>query len=207
MARAAVASGDIGWRESAHANETLTNPVRWDGGGLLTVAVQYNRLDILRLLLDFGFDPDERVSSGGGEWVAYSQRYPLWHSAALGRRDMAELLLDRGADPNVHVDSSGSAIYSAYSHKQWEMADFLRNRGGIVTADIAGLYRQTEVAQELLSAGPVSESVVKDLLHYGASGGAVEIVRMALPHVTWPREDGRWFSPLTEPLSFWHHIP
>ena len=33
-----------------------------DRGGLLTVAVRHNRPEILWLLLDFGFDPDERVS-------------------------------------------------------------------------------------------------------------------------------------------------
>lgn len=82
-----------------------------------------HRPDILTFLLDCGFDPIERVSGGEGDWVAYSQGYPLWTSAALGRRELAEILLTRGADPNVHVDSRGSAVHSAYSHKQWEMVD------------------------------------------------------------------------------------
>ena len=38
-------------------------------------------------------------------------------------------------------------------------------------------------------------------------GGAVEVVRMALEKIDWPPNDTRWFGPLTEPLSFWHHIP
>lgn len=87
-------------------------------------------MEVLEFLLECGFDPDERVSSGGGDWVACSQGYPLWYAAALGRRDMAEALLDHGADPNVHVDSSGSAVYSAYSHKQWELVELLRARAG-----------------------------------------------------------------------------
>ena len=45
------------WLRARHAEGTLVNPVRWDGGGLLTVAVRHNRPEMLALLLDFGFDP------------------------------------------------------------------------------------------------------------------------------------------------------
>ncbi len=142
-ARAAVAAGDLDWLRARHAAGTLSNPIRWDEGGLLTVAVRHNQPDVLKLLLDWAFDPDERVSDGEGDWVAYSQGYPLWYSAALGKREMAETLLQRGANPNVHVDSSGSAVYSAFSHKQWDMVELLRRHGGVVSADTAAIYRQT----------------------------------------------------------------
>ena len=56
-ARTAVAQGNIGWLRARHAAGTLTNSIRWRGGGLLTVAVEHNRPDILTLLLDYGFDP------------------------------------------------------------------------------------------------------------------------------------------------------
>ncbi len=217
MARAAVASGDIEWLRAQHAQGALQNVVRWDGGGLLTVAVQHNRPEILQLLLDYGFDVDERVSSGEGDWTAYSQGYPLWHCAALGRLDMAETLLRRGASPNVHVDSSGSAVYSAYSHQQWDMVDLLRRHGGMVSADIAATYRRTELARQMLAdemRGTLPEGTVssgrplaEELLHSGAGGGDPEIVGMALERIDWPRNDPRWFGQLTEPLYFWHHIP
>ena len=216
-ARAAVATGDLAWLRARHAAGSLTNQVRWDDGGLLTVAVQNNQMETLLLLLDCGFDPDERVSSGEGDWVAYSQGYPLWHCAALGRYEMAEVLLRRGASPNVHVDSSGSAVYSAYSHRQWDMVELLRRHGGIVSADIAALYRQTDLVREMLAddargtlhQGVVSpgKSLAEELLHFGGSGGDPEIVRMALGRIAWPLDDIRWFRCLTEPLSFWHHIP
>ncbi len=205
-ARAAVAAGDIGWLRARHAEGTLVNPIRWDGGGLLTVAVRHNRPEILQLLLDYGFDPDERVSSGEGDWVAYSQGYPLWSCAALGRREMAEILLERGANPNVHVDSSGSAVYGAYSHKQWGMVELLCRHGGVVSADTAAIYRQTDLARQML-ADDSRGALAEELLRFGASGGDPEIVRMALDRIEWPREDPRWFRCLTEPLSFWHHIP
>ncbi len=217
-ARAAVASGDVEWLRARLAEgTTFVNPVRWDGGGLLTVAVRHNRPEMLRLLLDLGFDPDERVSSGEGDWVAYSQGYPLWYCAALGRREMAEMLLQRGASPNVHVDSSGSAVYSAYSHKQWDMVELLRRHGGVVSADTTAIYRLTDLARQMLAddaRGTLPEGIVspgkplaEELLRFGASGGDPEIVRMSLERIDWQRNDPRWFGCLTEPLYFWHHIP
>ncbi len=203
-ARAAVARGNAEWLRARHGAGTLTNLIRWDDGGLLTVAVEHDRPDILTLLLDFGFDPNERVSGGEGDWVAYSQGYPLWRCAALGRLALAKILLDRGADPNVHVDSSGSAVYSAYSHKQWEMVDLLRKHGGEVTADIAAIYRQTELIRQMLASGKADPV---EILRHGASGCDPEIVGMALEHIQWPAHDERWFGMLREPLYFWHHIP
>ena len=215
-ARTAVASGDMEWLRARQAEGTFVNPVRWDGGGLLTVAVRHNRPEMLTALLDFGFDPDERVSIGEGDWVAWSQGYPLWCCAALGRREMAEILLQRGANPNVHVDSSGSAVHSAYSHKQWDMVELLRRHGGVVSADTAALYRQTDLARQMLADeargtlhGIVSpgKPVAEELLNFGASGGDPEIVRMSLERIDWPRDDLRWFRILAQPLGFWHHIP
>ncbi len=217
-ARTAVANGDLQWLRAGLAEGKLANQVRWSDGGLLTVAVRNNRLEVLQFLLDeCKFDPDERVSGGEGDWVAYSQGHPLWNAAAMGLTEIANLLLDRGANPNVHVDSSGSPVHSAYSHKQWKMVDLLRARGGFVTADTAALYRETELARQILDdeergTSPrnitlTEGSLVEDLLRFGGDGGATEIVRMALARVDWPRNDVRWFRMLAAPLSFWHHIP
>ena len=128
----------------------------------------------------------------------------MWTCAALGRPDLARVLLARGADPNVHVDSSGSAVHSAYSHKQWEMVDLLRSHGGEVTADTASLYRQTGLVREMLASGKADPA---EILRFSADGGAPEIVGMALARIDWPRHDAPWFGMLREPLSFWHHIP
>ena len=216
--RTAVANGDLKWLRSSLAEDKLANQVRWSDGGLLTVAVRNNRPEVLQFLLDeCKFDPDERVSGGEGDWVAYSQGHPLWNAAAMGLSEIANLLLDRGANPNVHVDSSGSPVHSAYSHKQWKMVDLLRARGGFVTADTAALYRETELARQILADEErgifprnitlTEGSLVEDLLRFGGDGGATEIVRMALARVDWPRNDVRWFRMIAAPLSFWHHIP
>src|SRR5262249_37500993 len=210
-ARSAVALGEADWLLARHAEGALVNPLDWATGGLLTIAVHHDRPDILELLLDLGFDPDERVPSSEVEGGGYSQGFPLWHCAAQGKREMAEILLKRGASPNAHVDSSGSAVYSAYSHRQWEMVELLRRHGGVVGADTVGVYRQTELARQMLAnetasplpAGtpPPASSVIEELLEFGASGGDPEIVRMALERVDWPRDDARWFWILGSPLS------
>jgi ankyrin repeat protein len=215
--RTLIATGDLEIIRQRLAEGKLTRHIRWNGGGLLTVAVNNNRIDVLKLLLDAGFDPNERVSEGEGDWVAYSQAMPLWNAAAQGNIEIANLLLDRGADPNAHVDSSGSPTYSAHSHKQWKMVDLLRSRGGIVTADIAAIYRQTDLVRQMLlddergtlpanirtSDAPLAE----EILRFGADGGATEIVRLALPYVRRDRNDERWLGMLSSPMSFWHHIP
>jgi ankyrin repeat protein len=216
--RTAVANGDLRWLRSRLAEGKLANHVRWSDGGLLTVAVTNNRPEVLKfLLVECKFDPDERVSGGEGDWVAWSQGHPLWNAAAMGLSEIANLLLDHGADPNVHVDSSGSPVNSAYSHKQWKMVDLLRARGGMVTADTAALYRETELAAKILADEErgllppnitlTEGSVVEDLLRFGADAGATEIVRMALTRIDWPRHDERWYRMLAAPLTFWHHIP
>jgi len=215
--RNAVANGDLEWLHARQREGKLSNHVRWEGGGLLTIAVRSDRIEVLEFLLDLGFDPDERVSLGEGDWTAYSQGYPLWNCAALGRRKIAELLLDRGANPNVHVDSSGSPVHSAYSHKQWDMVELLRSRGGLVTGDTAALYRQTDLARQMLvddelgvlpkGLKPADKPLAEELLRFCADGGASEIVRISLGHIDWSRDDPRWFRMLKSPLSFWHHIP
>jgi ankyrin repeat protein len=224
-ARSAAALGEADWLRARHAEGVLVNPIDWAAGGLLTVAVHHDRPEILALLLDLGFDPDERVRSGDVEDPAFSQGFPLWRCAAQGKHRMAEMLLKRGANPNVHVDSSGSPVYSAYSHRQWTMVDLLRRYGGVVGADTVGSYRETELARQMLANEPggrlaegadgrlpeekavAGKTVAEELLEFGASGGDPEIVRMALEHVNWPRDDPRWFWILGSPLSFWNHIP
>jgi ankyrin repeat protein len=58
-AAAAVRRGDVEWLRARHAAGLLVNVIN-DSGGLLTVAVETDQRDALALLLDLGFDPNER---------------------------------------------------------------------------------------------------------------------------------------------------
>jgi len=199
-ARAAVAMGNTEWLRERHAEGALKNPIE-DTGGLLRIAASHNRPEILALLLEFGFDPDERTRSGDGDEVVFTWGMPLWHCASSGKHELAEMLLASGADANASVYASGTPLYQAYGRRDWKMVELLQRHGGRPNATVAGLYRQTELARRLLA----SEPVHKELLWAGACGGDPEIVRMALEGIDWPRDDPRWFEVLEQPLRIWNH--
>jgi ankyrin repeat protein len=208
---AAVALGDPDWLRAQHAGGTLTD--QNDGsGGLLRIAVTHNRPEILDLLLDFGFDPDERVRLHEGDDAPFTWGMALQHAVQLKRYEMAEMLLKRGADPNASIYASGDPVFSAYSEGDQKMIALLERYGGVPAATTAGLFRRTELAKKMLAGearyridGAAGESVGEQLLWGGACGGDPEIVRMALEHVDWPRDDPRWFTMLEQPLRTWTH--
>ena len=141
-ASAAVALADVGWLRARQVEGALINPIE-DTGGLLRIAVSHNRPEMLRLLLDFGLDPDERkrVGEPGGDEVVVTSGMPLWHCASSGKYELAELLLSRGANPNAEVYASGMPLYQAYSRRDWKMAELLERHGGRPNGTLAGLYR------------------------------------------------------------------
>lgn len=200
-ARSAVALGEADWLRARHAKGALVNPI--EDWGLLTIAVMHDRPDMLALLLDLGFDPDERVRLEGVEEVFYSQAQPLWQCAARGKLGMAEMLLQRGAHPNVHVYASGTPVYSAYRQRDWTMVALLQRYGGVVDPVTVGLFSARALAKQMIAdeaEGRLSlpdgmlegRNVSEDLLRGAANGGDPEIVRLALERVDWPRHDDRW---------------
>jgi len=152
-----------------------------------------------------GLDPDERVRATGIDVVEYSWGFPLWACAASGRHAMAEMLLKRGADPNAQVYASGTPLYQAYGCRDTAMVQLLERYGGTPDATLAGLYRQTELAKRLLANATDGRRLAEELLGNAACGGDPEIVRLALEHVDWPRDDARWFGALEQPLRIWNH--
>jgi hypothetical protein len=72
-----------------------------DAGGLLRIAVTHNRADLLLVLLDRGFDPDERLQLdiGDPDRQAFTWGMPLAQCARTGKYEMAEMLLKHGAEP------------------------------------------------------------------------------------------------------------
>ena len=217
----AVALGDVDWVRARHAEGKLINPTSFDVfgpfGGLLSIAVKHDRLEMLALLLDLGLDPDERMRLEDTEEVAYSWGLPLHLCAGSGKFAMAEMLLARGADPNGQVCASGTPVGRAYGARDWDMVKLLESHGGVVYAANAGYYRDAELARRLFAdeaAGRLRDGAVdtgttlaETLLGTGATGGDPEIVRMALARIDWPRDDPRWYWKLQDPLCFWNHMP
>ena len=212
-ARAAVAMGEVEWLRARHAEGALVNEIA-DSGGLLRVAASHNRADMLAVLLEMGFDPDERTRIGDGDEVEFTWGMPLWHCAGTGKYELARMLLERGADPNARVYASGDPVFQAYSQGDAEMVRLLESYGGVPRATTAGLYRQTELARRMLAGeakygmdGVGGDTLAEQLLWGSACGGDPAIVRMALERVDWPRDDRRWFHMLEQPLRIWTHGP
>jgi hypothetical protein len=107
---------------------------------------------MLDLLLELGFDPDERTRflAVGVDDVVSTWGMPLSHCAGAGKYAMAEMLLKRGADPNASLYASGSPMFQAYAFGDREMVDLLMRYGGMPDATTPGLYRQTELARKML---------------------------------------------------------
>ena len=210
-AAAAVALGDADWIRARHAEGNLSDPN--DGSReLLRIAVTHNRPGILDLLLDFGFDPDERVRLNESDDAPFSWGMPLQHAVQLRRYEMAETLLTRGADPNASIYASGDPMFSAYSEGDQRMIALLEKYGGVPAATTAGLFRQSDLARKMIAGearyrtdGAAGESLGEQLLWGAACGGDPEVVRMALDLVDWPRDDPRWFTILEQPLRTWTH--
>jgi hypothetical protein len=90
--RVAVMLGDVDWLRARHAEGHLKNPSFMARdcayGGLLSVAAVHDRLDMTAVLLDLGFDPDERAPIEGTDRDGWGG--PLEECAKWGRPAVAE---------------------------------------------------------------------------------------------------------------------
>lgn len=132
---AAAVLDDRAWLRKRIDAGALANQIE-DSGGLLRIAVTHNRSEILAMLLDAGFDPDERIRfTQGDEDVAASWGMPLQAAVILERHEMARLLLERGADANASIYASGDPVRSAYEGRDERMVALLEQYGGVPTAE------------------------------------------------------------------------
>ena len=204
--RAAVVLGRTEWLRDAHDSGTLVNPIdEW--GGLLSLAVNHSRPEILSMLLDWGFDPDERTRfrDVGGDDVVFTWGMPLSYCASSCKHAMAEMLLERGADPNASIYASGTPMSQAYGQNDDRMIALLERYGGVTEPWIAGLYRRRDKVATLFANTDDPRRLAEDMIEQTACGGDPEIARAVLDHIAWPRDDPRWFGVLEQPLRIWHH--
>ena len=175
--------------------------------GLLSLAVRYDHPETLALLLDLGFDPDERRQVGW-EPPEYTWGQPLRHCAEFGKPEMAKLLLARGADPNAHIYAGGTPVYAAYGQKNQAMIDLLESHGAFLDAECVGDLGLAEKARQMLddeAAGQLRPGIIPDwfaampvaevLLVHGA--GKPQILQMALERIDRGRRDPWWFGQLS----------
>lgn len=209
----AVSLGAADWIRARHAEGSLKHPA--DGDGLLSVAVEHDRADMLRLLLELGFDADERKRVVGGDEVYETRGIPLERAAGKGRLELARLLLEHGADPNAPSEGGGTPVSSAYRRRDQPMLELLARHGGVVSAVTAAYHGDIAIARERIQqedAGRLppggvrpGRTVAQDLLD--GDCGEPEIIRLALARIDWAPDDPRWYGVLRGPLSFWSYVP
>jgi ankyrin repeat protein len=198
--RAAVALADADRvRELVLADPGVLRAIRWQRGGLLSLAVKHGHIDMVRLLLDLGADVDERTMLDELEEPTPSWGSPLWNASLAGRRDIAELLLDRGADPNANVYASGWPLDHAYRRRDEAMKQLLMARGAKPHAWTIAMAHDAGEAGRMLEAD-ATEELAHELVWSAACNGCPEIVDLALPRLTWAADDPRWNWVLTQPI-------
>ncbi|MEO1983831.1 MAG: ankyrin repeat domain-containing protein, partial [Fuerstiella sp.] len=198
--RAAVAIGDQRAVEQMQHEGRLNNDIHFFRGGLLSIAVRVNRIEMVSLLLDLGLDPDESaapVEDGGRSWGM-----PLWFAAMCGRHEIAKLLLDRRADVNAIVYACGDALGNANGTGDEKMKALLLEHGARVTVENVADQKDRETAKAILDGAIPGRSLncddpshteLAEQLLWAAGRSDSEIVRMCLPHVK--REgDDRWWN-------------
>ena len=195
--RAAIALPDATRvREMIEAQPDLLREIG-QSGGLLTLAVNHAHPKIVRLLLDLGADPDERILLEEVEQPTPSWGMPLWYAALAGDLEITKLLLDRGADPNANVYASGWPLRNAWHHEP--VRRLLMERGAIAHPYMIAEMHDIQEARRILDANP-SEEVVRELVWSAADHGCAAIVEMAVGRLDWPRDDRRWHWILIQPV-------
>jgi ankyrin repeat protein len=188
----------------------------------LKAASQSGRLDVCRMLLDAGADPN-RVDSGGG--------LPLLRAAYAGHRAVVELLLDRGAKvdgslerdtqeivPGTRFRKGANALFMAVYGKRMAVLDLLLQRGcdangadgsGVTPLASAIVRNWQDGALRLLEAGADPDlgyalhcacssmpSLIRPLLEAGADPNR-------MPEKRWMRDQANgdtWQEPWSAPL-------
>ena len=117
-------------------------------GSPLRNAAQQGHMDIVRLLLERGADPnlpEEQIAPKG---------HALYAAAANGHYDIAKLLLERGAFPNPPVESSADALSMALMRKDQRMVDLLTSYGAKRETHIVAYYGDLPSAERAFAAHP-----------------------------------------------------
>jgi ankyrin repeat protein len=181
----AIATNNLEWLRARHAQGGLENRVI-EVGGFVTYAVRVDRPQALTLLLDLGFDPNERpdpTKPDGTplEWCAKERRFAL-----------ADILLQRGATltPTLAV-ALGKADWLRARHAKGAL-DHPKDGDGLLTTAVK--HDRADMLQLLLDLGfdvherrwTVGRDGIDDVrgnpLDRAAERGNIAMVELLLAH-------------------------
>jgi len=138
-----AARGDLaGARWSLRLGVDPDTPSHWgwrrenEGQTPLTAAAQFGRVDVARLLLAHGADPNLR--DGGGQYLT-----PLATAAMHGQLEVCRVLLAAGADPNLRTN-----VMIAGSTGNWTAVDWARQGSHSAVVELLRQHAAVEGARE-----------------------------------------------------------
>ncbi|SIN97085.1 ankyrin repeat domain-containing protein [Chitinophaga niabensis] len=132
------------------------------GGSLIKNAAIGGNVELMRLLLERGADPNLPE-----EGIA-PQGHAL-HSAVLsGNMEMVQLLLDYGAHPNVPVESSADTLSAVIHNNNQPMLNLLCSYGASRSVDLLAHHGDLMTAAAVFAANPALAN------NPGALGSALE---------------------------------
>lgn len=178
----------------------------WGDRQVLGIAVAYAQVEAVKLLLELGYDPNERVRLPAMEEEVYSSGGPLLAACGSGEDEIVQLLLEHGADPNAQVYATGTATDWMANAGNERMLQLLKKYGGKCSPGNIGQNRDIEGARQLL-AETCDETTIRQLLSAAAGGGSPEIVALCLSKLHWDGQDPILNQLIFAPLYQTNHAP
>jgi len=144
-------------------------------GAPIKNAAAMGHIDIVKLLLEYGADPnlpEEGIAPDG---------HALHSAVCNGHVEIVKLLLQHGAYPNVDVESSADTLLAAIRNNDQPMVDLLCSHGAASKLHLLAYYGDVKTAAAMLTANPALANDTEALENAAAEGNEL-FVRLLLQY-------------------------